>query len=192
MSQDQTTQTTKSTLSKASKKGKSDLPDLDAVKEVSVVTPEDIAPILEQKDIKKFEAAQMGMAEFEAQVQLALKTGHHWLEVPKEVLVMVCGGEYPDTHYICYKGLKVRTSSVMELSFIGGILALSTTTMAVLLIWTNYFWMKHTQTLVNKVMSQNYRDYAVGVNKETVLPRQPKVQEQAPEDLRALQEFNFN
>jgi hypothetical protein len=114
MSQDQTTQTTKSTLSKASKKGKSDLPDLDAVKEVSVVTPEDIAPILEQKDIKKFEAAQMGMAEFEAQVQLALKTGHHWLEVPKEVLVMVCGGEYPDTHYICYKGLKVASEGTAK------------------------------------------------------------------------------
>lgn len=64
--------------------------------------------------------------------------------------------------------------------------------MSILLIGTNYFWARQTQVLINKIMSQNYRDYAVGVNKETAQPRPQKVQETAPEDMRALQEFNFN
>lgn len=92
------------------------LPDLDSVKEVVTASPDetDVAPIMEQKDIKKFETSQMGMAEFEAQVTLALKTGHHWLEVPKETLLMVCAGEYPTEHYICYKGLKVAAEGTAK------------------------------------------------------------------------------
>lgn len=92
------------------------LPDLEAVKEIASFAPgeDDIAPILQQKDIKALESAQMGMAEFEAQVTLALKTGHQWLEVPKEVLMMVCAGEYPAEHYICYKGLKVAAEGMAK------------------------------------------------------------------------------
>lgn len=79
-----------------------------------------------------------------------------------------------------------------ELVFLFGLVALVVTALGGLLIWSHISWMRHTQVLVNKVMSQNYRDYAVGVARETNEKKPPKVQEAVPEDMRALQEFTFN
>lgn len=69
---------------------------------------------------------------------------------------------------------------------------IGTIAVSVLLLWTNFFWMRHTQTLVNKVMSHNYRDYAGGVKLEAEPPRKPYQKEIVAEDLGPLGEFKFN
>lgn len=68
----------------------------------------------EAKTVDEFKEKQMSITELEAQVQLAKMSGFKWLEVPKETLIMINRGQYPDTHYICYKDIKVAADGMAK------------------------------------------------------------------------------
>lgn len=75
----------------------------------------------------------------------------------------------------------------MDMIVLSLILVSSLTTCFLLIYLTN-FWMKHTQELVNKLMSRDYHEFKtadIKVTKKDI----PKVQNYMPEDLRALQEL---
>lgn len=65
---------------------------------------------------------------------------------------------------------------------------LSLGTLALVLIYNTWFWSKHTQKLADKLMSRNYGDYQ---HAQTLTEKKPsiKLENELPEDLRALQEI---
>jgi hypothetical protein len=47
------------------------------------------------------------LSNFEAQVALSKQDGQEWLEVEKDVLMMICNGVYPKSMFITYKNVNV-------------------------------------------------------------------------------------
>lgn len=73
---------------------------------------------------------------------------------------------------------------IMEIAFLASLV--------ILLLGSQFFWMRHTQTLVNKLMSRDYLDYA---QSEKMLKPQKKraekqnVMPQGPNELDALNDY---
>ena len=57
-------------------------------------------------------------------------------------------------------------------------------------VWQHIYWNKINQTLIDKLMSRNYQEFQQVFNSNKNTERPKKVPD-LPEDLRALQGFNF-
>lgn len=58
-------------------------------------------------DAKNLQGINDQIRDFDAKVILARNKGQKWMEVPKHLLSVLCGGEYPEVGYICWKNVKV-------------------------------------------------------------------------------------
>lgn len=59
-----------------------------------------------------------------------------------------------------------------------------------LLCWQQWFWMRHTQKLVDKLMSRDYTEYKYSSNPPAITPRSPEPQ-QPDEDLGILEQIGL-
>ena len=61
-----------------------------------------------------------------------------------------------------------------------------------LLIWQQYFWMRHTQKLVDKLMSRSYFDYETSKQKLSQKKSPVVLDEGPPEDFSVLEGVGLN
>ena len=70
--------------------------------------PEDSTPVgFTEDEVKNEVSRQNEIENFETRVAIAERKNQKWMEVPKNLLVHICRGNYPKSGYITYKNVKV-------------------------------------------------------------------------------------
>lgn len=59
-----------------------------------------------------------------------------------------------------------------------------------LLVWQQFFWMRHTQKLVDKLMSRDFADYKQQTTPRPVVPRGTPI-EQPDEDMGVMEQIGL-
>jgi len=71
-------------------------------------SPEVKEPVgFSEEEVKKEVKRENEIENFETKIAIAARNGQKWMEVPKNILVNLCRGEYPKSGYIIWKNVKV-------------------------------------------------------------------------------------